>query len=95
MERHAVVAIPEGLHARPAAQFARLAASQPVPVRIARADGAPVDAASILAIMTLGADAGTDVTLRVDVPDGAAQADVEVARTALDALEKFLTDPGR
>lgn len=95
MERHAVVAIPEGLHARPAAQFARLAAAQPVPVRIARADGTPVDAASILAIMTLGADAGTDVTLRVDVPDGAAQADVEVARTALDALEKFLTDPGR
>ncbi|MCK0118196.1 HPr family phosphocarrier protein [Isoptericola sp. S6320L] len=95
MERHAVVAIPEGLHARPAAQFARLAAAQPVPVRISRDGNPPVDAASILAIMTLGADAGSDVTLQVDVPDDAAEAELDRARDALDALEEFLTDPGR
>lgn len=95
MERHAVVAIPEGLHARPAAQFARLAAAQPVPARISRDGGPPVDAASILAIMTLGADVGTTVTLAVDVPDGAAQTEAEAARATLDALEEFLTTPGR
>ncbi|WP_277207514.1 HPr family phosphocarrier protein [Isoptericola croceus] len=95
MERHAVVAIPEGLHARPAAQFARLAAAQPVPVRISTGDGPPVDAASILGIMTLGADAGTTVTLAVDVPDGAAQTEADTARATLDTLEEFLTAPGR
>ncbi|GAA1977981.1 HPr family phosphocarrier protein [Isoptericola halotolerans] len=95
MERHTVVAIPEGLHARPAALFARLAADQPVPVRISRDGRPPVDAASILAVMTLGADAGTTVTLTVDVPDDAAQAETDRARDALDALEEFLTDPGR
>ncbi|WP_407319424.1 HPr family phosphocarrier protein [Isoptericola halotolerans] len=95
MERHAVVAIPEGLHARPAALFARLAADQPVAVRISRDGSPPVDAASILAVMTLGADAGTRVTLAVEVPDGAPQAETDRARSALDALEAFLTDPGR
>ncbi|WP_418275186.1 HPr family phosphocarrier protein [Isoptericola jiangsuensis] len=109
MERHTVVGIPEGLHARTAARFARLAADQPVPVRISRSSGPggsggpgdepgePVDAASILAVMMLGADAGTPVTLHV--PDDAA--DAQDASAALDVLEEFLaagpvlTDPGR
>jgi phosphocarrier protein HPr len=103
MERHTVVGIPEGLHARTAARFARLAADQPVPVRISRSPGPgdepvePVDAASILAVMMLGADAGTQVTLHV--PDDAG--DAQAASAALDVLEEFLegrevlTDPGR
>ncbi|MEG3616303.1 HPr family phosphocarrier protein [Isoptericola haloaureus] len=90
MERHTVVAIREGLHARPAALFTRLAASQPVPVRIARDGGDPVDAASILAVMTLGADAGTSVTLSVDEGAGA---DEDTAAAVLDRLEEFLRDP--
>ncbi|NNU27433.1 HPr family phosphocarrier protein [Isoptericola sediminis] len=91
MERHTVVAIREGLHARPAALFTRLAASQPVPVRIAREGGDPVDAASILAVMTLGADAGTSVTLSVDA--GGHGEDEETATAVLDTLEEFLSDP--
>jgi phosphocarrier protein HPr len=98
MERHTVVGIPEGLHARTAARFAQLAADQPVPVQISRSGGEPVDAASILAVMMLGADAGTRVTLHV--PDGGAH-DAQKASATLDALEEFLagegvaTDPGR
>lgn len=98
MERHTVVGIPEGLHARTAARFARLAADQPVPVRISRTAGAdsggapePVDAASILAVMMLGADAGTPVTLHV--PDDGAP-DAAVASAALDVLEEYLAGDG-
>ena len=59
-----------GLHARPAALFARAAADLPVDVTIALGDGEPVDAASMLSVMTLGAAFGDSVTLRAD-GDGA------------------------
>ncbi|MGF0115229.1 HPr family phosphocarrier protein [Promicromonospora sp. Marseille-Q5078] len=84
MERTVVVAITEGLHARPAALFAQKAGQQPVPVKIAKAGGDAVDAASILGIMTLGAGAGDEVVLRTD-DDG------DDATAALDALVEFLS----
>ncbi|MGB3359859.1 MAG: HPr family phosphocarrier protein [Rhodococcus qingshengii] len=59
-----------GLHARPAALFARAAADLPVDVTIALGDGEPVDASSMLSLMTLGAAFGDSVTLRAD-GDGA------------------------
>lgn len=59
-----------GLHARPAALFARAAADLPVDVTIALGDGEPVDASSMLSVMTLGAVFGDSVTLRAD-GDGA------------------------
>nr|WP_312638389.1 HPr family phosphocarrier protein [Rhodococcus qingshengii] len=59
-----------GLHARPAALFARAAANLPVDVTIALGDGEPVDASSMLSVMTLGAAFGDSVTLRAD-GDGA------------------------
>lgn len=85
MERSVVVAIEEGLHARPAALFVQEAAAQPVAVTIRKADETePLDAASILSVMTLGAGPGTQVVLATDGdgPDDVA---------ALDALEAFLT----
>jgi phosphocarrier protein HPr len=90
MERHTVVEIAEGLHARTAARFARLAADQGIALRISRAGSEPVDAASVLGVMTLGADAGTAVVLHA-----AEDADPATATAALDVLEEFLTDPGR
>jgi phosphocarrier protein HPr len=85
MERTAVVAITEGLHARPAALFAQKAGEQPTPVKIAKtAGGDPVDAASVLGILTLGASAGDEVVLRTD-DDG------DDATTSLDALVEFLS----
>ena len=90
MERTVVIAVREGLHARPAALFAQAAASQPVPIRIAKPGGQAVDAASILGLMTLGADAGDQVVLTTESDGGEAAA-------ALDALEQFLAqeDPTR
>jgi phosphocarrier protein len=84
VERTVVVALEEGLHARPAALFSQAAASQPVPVTIRAVTSAdPQDAASILSVMALGADAGTRVVLATP-GDGADDV------TALDALEAFL-----
>jgi phosphocarrier protein len=83
VERSVVVAISEGLHARPAALFAQTAGRQPVPVRIAKPGRAPVDASSILGLMTLGADAGDEVVLSTESDDAEASA-------ALDALSELL-----
>lgn len=69
-ERTVVVASKVGLHARPAAVFVRAAAEQAARVTIRKGDGAPVDAASILSIMTLGVEHGDEVIL-VAEGDGA------------------------
>ncbi len=83
MERTVVVAITEGLHARPAALFAQAAGRQQVPVQIAKPGGSPVDASSILGLMTLGAGVGDEVVLSTESDDGEATA-------ALDALTELL-----
>ena len=69
-QRSAVVASKVGLHARPAAVFVRAVADSGVPVTIAKGGGEPVDAASILGVMTLGAEHGDEVTLTAE-GDGA------------------------
>lgn len=84
MERSVVVAIAEGLHARPAALFVAEAGQQPVPVSVRKGDAAPVQAASILGVMTLGAAAGETVVLTTEV-------DGPEAEASLDALEAFLS----
>lgn len=66
VERRVTVAARVGLHARPAARFVQAAARQPVPVTIGRPDGAPVDAASILQVMTLAVGGGEAVVLRAE-----------------------------
>lgn len=68
-QRSAVVASKVGLHARPAAVFSKAVAASGVPVTIAK-DGEPVDASSVLAVMTLGAAQGDEVTLSAE-GDGA------------------------
>ncbi|MFI6866269.1 HPr family phosphocarrier protein [Nocardia sp. NPDC050406] len=67
--RTAVVASKTGLHARPAALFAKAAAESPVPVMISVDDKAPVAAGSLLQVMTLGVKQGDTVTLSAE--DGA------------------------
>ena len=81
-ERRVTVAIPEGLHARPAALFVKLAGEQPATVTVRKDGQDPVAANSILAVMTLGAAGGDEVVL---------SADGEGADASLDALEQFLT----
>jgi phosphocarrier protein HPr len=80
-ERTAVVASKVGLHARPAAVFVKAAAEAPVPVTIRKKDGAAVNAASILSIMTLGVSQGDEVVLGAE-GDG--------ADAILDALTELL-----
>jgi phosphocarrier protein HPr len=81
-ERRVTIASKVGLHARPAALFVKVAAEQPVKVRIRKEDKQPVDATSILGIMTLGAEHGDQVIL---------EADGDGAESALDSLVAFLS----
>lgn len=62
-----------GLHARPAALFAQAAAAAPVPVTIAPVGGTPVDASSILMVMSLGLGHDAEVELAAE-GEGADQA---------------------
>jgi phosphocarrier protein len=82
-ERTVTIASRVGLHARPAAIFVKAASEQPVKVSIVKVgSGAdPVDASSILGVMTLGAEFGEDVLIAAE-GDGADE--------ALDALAAIL-----
>ncbi len=80
-ERTVTIASASGLHARPAAIFSKAAGEQPAKVTIEKAGGSPIDASSILMLMTLGANHGDEVTLRAE-GDGADE--------SVDALAKLL-----
>ncbi|OLF13540.1 HPr family phosphocarrier protein [Actinophytocola xanthii] len=79
--REVVVGSRIGLHGRPAAIVVRTAAAQPVTVRISTGDRPPVDASSIIAVLSLGAKGGDTVTIEAE-GDGADE--------ALDALAEIL-----
>lgn len=72
-ERRVVVGSKVGLHARPAALFVQAAARQPVPVTIAKDGKAPVDAKSILKVLSLDVRGGEEVVLAA-AGDGAEEA---------------------
>ncbi|WP_042375841.1 HPr family phosphocarrier protein [Streptacidiphilus melanogenes] len=80
-ERRVTIGWPEGLHARPASIFVRAAGAVGVPVTISKNGGAPVNAASMLALLGLGAQGGEEVVLASDA-DG--------ADAALDRLAKLV-----
>ncbi|WP_028923191.1 HPr family phosphocarrier protein [Pseudonocardia acaciae] len=70
IERQVRVASKVGLHARPAAVFAKAAAAAPVPVRVAANGKPPVSARSLISLLTLGVQHGDLVTLSAE-GDGA------------------------
>jgi len=72
-ERHATIASSSGLHARPAKLFVTAVQEKGIPITIAVAGGADLNAGSILSLMGLGASKGTVVTLKSDA-EGADQA---------------------
>ena len=80
--RSVVIASAVGLHARPAALFVHAVAATGLPVTIAKENGNPVDARSILFVMTLGAKHGDTVTLATEG---------EGADEALDSLVELLS----
>lgn len=70
-----VIGSSHGLHARPAKLFAQAAKELSLPITIRKGDGKPVNAASILAVISLGANHGDEVVLSVDAEaPGAAEA---------------------
>lgn len=80
----------QGLHARPAGLVARLVAQSGVTVTIGREGAAPVNAASLLSIMSLNFQHGESAVLTVD--EGASSESVleevaELLRSNLDDQE--------
>ncbi|GIG19428.1 hypothetical protein Cch01nite_01520 [Cellulomonas chitinilytica] len=84
VQRTVVVASRVGLHARPAMLFTQAVAASGVPVTIARPGGEPVDAGSILFVMSLGVPHGEEVTLAADGDGAEAALDDLVALLATD-----------
>ena len=80
--RTVTVASAVGLHARPAALLASAVNDSGLDVTVALPGGDPVDAGSILEVMTLGAAHGDTVTLAAE-GDGAA--------AVLDSLVELLS----
>ncbi|MBP8537454.1 MULTISPECIES: HPr family phosphocarrier protein [Streptomyces] len=82
-ERRVTIGWAEGLHARPASIFVRAATAAGVPITIAKGDGTPVNAASMLAVLGLGAQGGEEVVLASGADD---------AEVALDRLAKLVAE---
>jgi phosphocarrier protein len=88
-----VIGSPVGLHARPARLLVEAAGRQPVPVKIGRSVDALVNAASILAVMSLGIKGGETVVL-VAEGEGAEAALEEIAGLLVQDLDSATTANG-
>jgi phosphocarrier protein HPr len=71
-----------GLHARPAAQFVKIAGRFQSEIKVIK-DGLEVNGKSIMGIMMLAAEPGSMITIIVDGPDESA---------ALQALKELITN---
>ncbi|MEW4563438.1 HPr family phosphocarrier protein [Bremerella sp. JC770] len=84
--RKVVVPNRQGLHARPANLFVKVALQYQSQVEITR-DGLKVSGKSILDVMTLAAEQGTELTIIVTGPDA------ETAANALvDVVNRFVEE---
>lgn len=59
----------EGLHARPASEFARIASTAGYSVLISKSNGPKVRGDSILSLLSLGVKQGEKLTIEVTGPD--------------------------
>jgi catabolite repression HPr-like protein len=82
IEKKVVVELPHGLHARPAANFVRLASSFASEIKIVKNEKT-ANGKSIMGIMSMAVAKGEEITL---IADGADEAE------AIAALEKALKD---
>ena len=69
LRRQVTISSPDGLHARPASEFAKLASALPSKVMVSRPDGQPVRGDSMLSLLTLGLRAGEAVVIEVLADD--------------------------
>ncbi|ALO66891.1 hypothetical protein AS189_10735 [Arthrobacter alpinus] len=84
--RKATIAASVGLHARPAAVFVRAVNQTGLPITLAKAGQPPVDARSLLAVMSADFEYGTEVEISVEHNE----AGEEAVTTAVDALAQLL-----
>lgn len=82
LERTITLASKSGLHARPAAVFVKKAKAFRSQIKLIKNDKT-VDGKSILAVLTLGAEQGEQITLKVNGED---------ADTAIDQLTALLEE---
>jgi phosphocarrier protein HPr len=80
-KRTVTVGSASGLHARPAKLFVEAATRQPVEVRISVDGKKPASARSLLSVLALGVEHGTEVTIEADGAE---------AERALDELAALL-----
>ncbi len=79
IEQTAIIGNSLGLHARPAAQFVRLASSFVAEIMVAK-DGVEINGKSIMGVMMLSAECGASLLIRATGPD---EAEAVVALTDL------------
>ncbi|RCV53171.1 HPr family phosphocarrier protein [Marinitenerispora sediminis] len=86
-QRTATIGSSVGLHARPAALFVQAATATGLAVTIAKSGGTPVDARSLLTVMSLGAVNGDKVVLEAEGENAQAKLDelATLLETDLDA----------
>lgn len=91
VERTVTIGWAEGLHARPASIFCRAAAAAGVPVTVRKGDGAPVNAASMLGVLGLGAEGGEEIVLAAEAenPEDAAVALDRLVQLVAEGLEEL------
>ena len=82
LEREATIVNPLGLHARPAAQFVRLASSFASDILVSK-DGLDVNGKSIMGVMMLAAECGSAIRIKANGDD---------AERAVDALARLVAD---
>lgn len=70
-EHTATIVNPLGLHARPAAQFVKLANTFASEIEVLK-DSVPVNGKSIMGVMILAAECGSHITIRAKGSDEAA-----------------------
>lgn len=80
LERKVVVALQQGLHARPASQFVKSASSFESDIRIGKGENL-VNAKSIINVLTLAVAEGEEVVLIAEGPD---------EQQGIEALERYL-----
>ena len=68
IERQATIVNQEGLHARPAARIVRLASTFSAEIELSK-DGMDVNGKSIMGVMMLAAECGSEITIRANGPD--------------------------
>jgi phosphocarrier protein HPr len=81
IERRVTVVNAHGIHARPAAEIVKTAARFTSDIKLEK-EGLEVNGKSIMGVMMLAAECGSEVIIRIDGADAEAAADALVALIA-------------